>query len=53
MLLPLKFITANIFITGMTAGVVCGALAVYALSNSKRVNRLNDYANELCKGCKK
>ena len=52
-LLPVKFIAANIFITGMTAGAVCGAIAVYTLSDPERLNRLNDYAKELCKSCKK
>ena len=53
MLLPVKFIAANIFITGMTAGAVSGAIAVYTLSDPERLNRLNDYVRELCKGCKK
>ena len=53
MLLPVKFIAANIFITGMTAGAVSGAIAVYTLSDTERLNRLNDYVKELCKGCKK
>ena len=53
MLLPIKFIAANIFISGMTAGAVCGAIAVYTLSDPERLNRLNDYAKELCKGFKK
>jgi len=37
----------------MTAGAVCGAIAVYTLSNLVRLKRLNDYAKEMCKGCKK
>jgi len=53
MLLPVKFIAANIFITGMTAGAVCGAIAVYTLSNPERLNRLKDYVKESCEGCKK
>ena len=53
MLLPIKFIAANSFISGMTAGAVCGAIAVYTLSDPERLNRLNDYAKEMCKGCKK
>ena len=53
MILPIKFIAANIFISGMTAGAVCGAIAVYTLSDPGRLNRLNDYAKEMCKGCKK
>ena len=53
MLLPVKFISVNIFIMGVTAAAVCGAIAVYTLSDPERLNRLNDYAKELCKGCKK
>ena len=53
MLLPIKFIAANIFISGMTAGAVFGAIAVYTLSDPERLNRLNDYAKETCKGWKK
>lgn len=53
MLLPLKFIAANIFITGTTAGAVCGAIAVYTLSDPERLNRLNDFAEEMCKSCEK
>ena len=53
MLLPIKFIATNIFLSGMTAGVVCGAIAAYTLSNPERAKRLNDYAKEMCKGCKK
>ena len=49
----MQFISANIFITGVTAGAVCGAIAVYTLSDPERLNRLNDYAKELRKGCKK
>ena len=53
MLLPIKFIAANIFISGMTAGAVCGAIAVYTLSDPERLNRLTGYTKEMCKGCKK
>ena len=53
MLLPIKFIVANFFLLGMTAGAVCGAIAAYTLSDPERLNRLNDYAKEMCKGCKK
>ena len=53
MLLPIKFIAANIFISGMTAGALCGAIAVYTLSDPGWLNRLNNYAKEMCKGCKK
>ena len=53
MLLPVKFIAANIFITGMTAGAVCGAIAVYTISDTERLNRLKDYLKESCEGRKK
>ena len=53
MLLPIKFIAANVFISGMTAGAVCGAIAAYTLSNQEREKRFNDYAKKMCKGCKK
>ena len=53
MLLPIKFIAANSFLSGMTAGAVCGAIAAYTLSNTERQKRLNDYDKEMCKGCKK
>ena len=53
MLLPIKFIAANIFISGMTAGAVCGAIAAHTLSDPERLNRLNDYAKEMFKSCKK
>ena len=49
MLLPVKFISANIVITGVTAGAVCGAIAVYTLSNPERKKRLNDYVKKMCK----
>ena len=38
---------------GKTAGVVCGAIAVYTISDPERLNRLNDHAKKMCKGCKK
>ena len=53
MLLSVKFIAANIFIMGMTAGAVCGAVAVSTLYNPKRLNRLKDYLKESCEGRKK
>ncbi len=53
MLLPVKFIVANIFITGTTAGAVCGAITVCTLSDPEQLNRLNDFAKEKCKSCKK
>ena len=53
MLLSVKFIAANIFIMGITAGTVCGAVAVSTLSNPKRLNRLKDYLKESCEGRKK
>ena len=53
MLLPIKFIAANIFISGMTAGAVCGAIAVYTLYGPEGLNRLDDHFKKMCKGCKK
>ena len=53
MLLPIKFIAANIFVSGMIAGAVCGAVAGSTLSNRGRLNRLKDYLEESCEGRKK
>ena len=53
MLLPIKFIAANIFISGITAGALCGAIAVYTFSDPVRLNQLNNYVKEMCKGCKR
>ena len=53
MLLPIKFIAANIFVSGMIAGAVCGAVAVSTLSNPERLNRLKDYVKKSREGCKK
>ena len=52
-LLPVKFIAANIFVSGMIAGAVCGAVAVSTLSNPERLNRLKDYVKDSCEGRKK
>ena len=53
MLLTVKFISANIFVSGMIAGAVCGAVAVSALSNPERLNRLKDHMRESCESRKK
>ena len=53
MLLPVKFIAANFFLSGVFTGAVCGAVAVTTLSNPERLNRLKDYVKESCEGCKK
>ena len=53
MLLPVKFIAANIFVSGMIAWAVCGAVAVSKLSNPERLNRLKDYVKDSCEGRKK
>ena len=53
MLLPVKFIAANIFVSGTIAGAVCGGVAVSTLSNPERLNRLKDYLKESCEGHKK
>ena len=52
MLLPIKFVAANIFISGMTAGALCGAIAVYKLYDPKRLNRLKDHAKKCVKVAK-
>ena len=52
MLLPVKFIAANIFVSGMIAGAVCGAVAVSTLSNPERLNRLKDYVKKAVKVAK-
>ena len=53
MLLPIKFLAASVFVSGMIAGAVCGAAVGYTLSSSKRVNRLKDYVKEVSEACKK
>ena len=52
MLIPVKFIAANIFMAGMTAGVAGGAAAVYILSDAERRDKLKDCAEKLGKTCK-
>ena len=52
MLLPVKFIAANIFVAGMTAGVAGGAAAVYILSNAERREKVKDCAEKVGKTCK-
>jgi hypothetical protein len=51
-LLPVKFIAANIFVAGMTAGVAGGAAAVYILSDAERRHKLKDCAEKVGKTCK-
>lgn len=51
-LLPVKFIAANIFVAGMTAGVAGGAAAVYILSDAERRDKLKDCAEKVGKTCK-
>ncbi len=53
MLLPVKFIAANIFVSGMIIGAACGTVAISTLSNPERLNRLKDYVKETSEGCKK
>jgi len=47
MLFPLKFVAANIFIAGVTAGAVGGAAAVYVLSDQQRREKLKDCAEKM------
>ena len=42
MFFPLKFVAANIFMAGVTAGAVGGAAAVYVLSDQHRREKLKD-----------
>jgi len=49
---PVKFIAANIFVAGMTAGVAGGAAAVYILSDAERRDKLKDCAEKVGKTCK-
>ena len=51
-LLPVKFIAANIFVAGITAGVAGGATAVYILSDAERRDKLKDCAEKVGKTCK-
>ena len=46
MLLSIKFIAANIFLSGMTAGAVCGAIVVYTLSDREGLSRLNNHVKK-------
>ena len=48
-LLPVKFIAANIFVAGITAGVAGGAAAVYILSDAERRDKLKDCAEKVGK----
>jgi gas vesicle protein len=52
MFFPLKFVAANIFIAGVTAGAVGGAAAVYVLSDQQRREKLKDCAEKMRENCK-
>lgn len=52
MLFPLKFVAANIFMAGVTAGAVGGAAAVFVLSDQQRRDKLKDCADKLRENCK-
>jgi gas vesicle protein len=52
MLFPLKFVAANIFMAGVTAGAVGGAAAVYVLSDQQRREKLKDCADKMRDNCK-
>ena len=47
MFFPLKFVAANIFMAGVTAGAVGGAAAVYVLSDQQRREKLKDCAEKM------
>ena len=51
MLFPLKFVAANIFMAGVTAGAVGGAAAVYIMSDQQRREKLKDCADKMRKNC--
>ena len=46
MFFPLKFVAANIFMAGVTAGAVGGAAAVYVLSDQQRREKLKQKPNQ-------
>ena len=52
MLFLLKFVSANIFMAGVTAGAIGGAAAVYVLSDQQRREKLNDCADKMRANCK-
>ena len=52
MFFPLKFVAANIFMAGVTAGAVGGAAAVYVLSDQQRREKLKDCAAKMRENCK-
>lgn len=52
MFFPLKFVAANIFRAGVTAGAVGGAAAVYVLSHQQRREKLKDCAEKMRENCK-
>ena len=52
MFFPLKFVAANIFMAGVTAGAVSGAAAVYVLSDQQRREKLKDCAEKMRTNCK-
>ena len=52
MFFPLKFVAANIFMAGVSAGAVGGAAAVYALSDQQRREKLKDCAEKMRENCK-
>ena len=52
MLFPLKFVAANIFMAGLTAGAVGGAAAVYVLSDPQRREKLKDCTDKVRGNCK-
>ena len=47
MFFPLKFVAANIFMAGVTAGAIGGAAAVYVLSDQQRREKLKDCAEKM------
>jgi len=52
MFFPLKYVAANIFMAGVTAGALGGAAAVYVLSDQQRREKLKDCAEKMRANCK-
>ena len=52
MLFLLKFVAANIFMAGVTAGALVGASAVYVMSDQQRREKLKDCADKMRGNCK-
>ena len=52
MFFPFKFLAANIFMAGVTAGALGGAAAGYVLSDQQRREKLKYCAEKMRANCK-